>query len=74
MFGKPYSKLPQTKKFHYESLIGLQLVFAETEETISGGNFHGEYPAKVKAQMEQILTSLSPVVVLGRDTQTHSLE
>lgn len=23
------------------------MVFAEREETISGGNFHGEYPAKV---------------------------
>ncbi len=23
------------------------MVFAETNEIISGGNFHGEYPAKV---------------------------
>eukprot|EP00064_Thunnus_orientalis_P012249 superscaffoldBa00001857_g12283 len=30
----------------YESSTQLQLVFAETGETISGGNFHGEYPAK----------------------------
>lgn len=31
----------------YESLIDFQLVFAEIGETMSGGNFHGEYPAKV---------------------------
>lgn len=24
------------------------MVFAERGETISGGNFHGEYPAKVR--------------------------
>jgi hypothetical protein len=23
------------------------MIFAESGETISGGNFHGEYPAKV---------------------------
>lgn len=27
----------------------LKMVFAERGETISGGNFHGEYPAKVCA-------------------------
>ena len=26
------------------------MVFAETGEIISGGNFHGEYPAKVRAR------------------------
>ena len=28
-------------------LLQLQLVFADRNEVISGGNFHGEYPAKV---------------------------
>ena len=26
-----------------------QMVFADREVTISGGNFHGEYPAKVQS-------------------------
>ena len=30
-----------------KSLIDYQMIFAESGETISGGNFHGEYPAKV---------------------------
>ena len=25
------------------------MVFAKLEETMSGGNFHGEYPAKVRS-------------------------
>jgi len=29
------------------------MVFAERAETISGGNFHGEYPAKVIKHMEK---------------------
>ena len=28
------------------------MVFAEKGEIISGGNFHGEYPAKVKPEFE----------------------
>ena len=28
--------------------LWLQMVFADRNTTISGGNFHGEYPAKVK--------------------------
>ena len=30
------------------SLTARQMVFAERGEVISGGNFHGEYPAKVR--------------------------
>lgn len=35
------------------------MVFAERAETISGGNFHGEYPAKVIKHIEKkdIITS-----------------
>lgn len=29
------------------------MVFAERAETISGGNFHGEYPAKVIKNLEK---------------------
>lgn len=29
------------------SLIKMKMVFAHLQETMSGGNFHGEYPAKV---------------------------
>lgn len=29
------------------------MVFAERTETISGGNFHGEYPAKVIKYLER---------------------
>lgn len=29
------------------------MVFAERAETISGGNFHGEYPAKVIKHIEK---------------------
>ena len=32
--------------------IVVQMVFADREETISGGNFHGEYPAKVLPMSE----------------------
>lgn len=42
------------KKACYEPLTYLQLVFAETGETMSGGNFHGEYPAKVKLHSTNI--------------------
>ena len=28
-----------------------QIVFAERREVISAGNFHGEYPAKVRSRM-----------------------
>ena len=27
------------------------MVFADRNELVSGGNFHGEYPAKVRVQM-----------------------
>jgi len=33
------------------------MVFAERAETISGGNFHGEYPAKVMKHLEKEKTS-----------------
>ena len=36
------------------------MVFADREETISGGNFHGEYPAKVKVVLSQSLENFPP--------------
>ena len=44
-----FHKLQPTDLALHEPLTYLQLVFAETGETISAGNFHGEYPAKVKS-------------------------
>lgn len=40
----------KVKKVNFDFMVTLtvnQMVFAERGETISGGNFHGEYPAKV---------------------------
>lgn len=33
------------------------MVFAERGETISGGNFHGEYPAKVIYQQKDLFVN-----------------
>lgn len=43
----------------YEPSTYLQLVFAETGEAISGGNFHGEYPAKVKSLNTELTNEIA---------------
>lgn len=39
------------------------MVFADRGETISGGNFHGEYPAKVSYVAGQEGKSISPPAI-----------
>lgn len=48
----------------YFSWLLLKMVFAERGETISGGNFHGEYPAKVRLSAIPRLTFTLVVFVL----------
>lgn len=50
VFYHKMSMFHKYKKWCFELLIYLQLVFVQIGETMSGGNFHGEYPAKVTSQ------------------------
>ena len=38
------------------------MVFAESGETISGGNFHGEYPAKVHTDTNPCFNTVKTIV------------
>ncbi len=63
------------------------MVFADREQTISGGNFHGEYPAKVRTEIGlwndsllenlwklDLIPNLSHIYVYIRNTEPKSSE